>query len=178
MHKRLVLVASFAALAWAASCTSYQPLSIEPTSTPFPLTGVPTQAPTPATASAATSAPAQVTSGKVVSLIVTPTSATLSVPPENPGLASAGFPTSLPLDVRETLDNGQLLDGDVVWTSSNPELVQVTWSGALSTALTTGGAKPTGLPVILTATARRDPSKVATVSVAVTDDATAIVQLQ
>lgn len=115
---------------------------------------------------------------KVVSLSLAPKEATLSVPPENPNLGSAGFPTALQLDVRLVLEDGGLLDGDLVWTSSQPELVQVDSAGLVSTLRSTGGAKPSSVPVVLTATSRRDPSKVASVSVTVTDDATAIIQLQ
>ncbi|HEY9856039.1 MAG TPA: hypothetical protein V6D05_09900 [Stenomitos sp.] len=115
---------------------------------------------------------------KIVSLTIAPQEATLSVPPENPNLGSAGFPTTLQLDVRLRLEDGSLLDGDLVWTSSQPELLQVDSSGLVSTIRSTGGAQPSSVPVVLTATSRRDPTKVASVSVTVTDDATAIIQLQ
>lgn len=116
----------------------------------------------------------------IASVSVTPNTATLSVPPENPGLASAGFVTTLQLDARSIVVGGGLLDNDLIWTSSNPELVQVDSKGLVSTVRSSGGAKPTlpGQPVILTATSRQDPTKSAAVSIAVTDDATAIIQLQ
>ncbi|MBO9542421.1 hypothetical protein J7643_17655 [bacterium] len=119
------------------------------------------------------------TSGrKIEAVTITPEEATLSVPPQNPNLASAGFATSLQLDARVVLEGGDLLDGDLVWTSSNPELVQVDARGYVSTVRTTGGAKPSLEPVILKATSRRAPEKSATVTITVVDEGTTVVQLQ
>lgn len=171
----LVLSLALLTSVWGlASCDSLPPAPLDRTGAGIVASPAPTATP-PAT---------QASSGpdrsllKVASLTILPKSATISVPPENPHLGSAGFPTTLQLDVRLVLEDGSLLDGDLVWTSSQPELVQVDSRGLVSTIHSTGGAKPSSVPVVLTATSRRDPSKVASVSVTVTDDATAIVQLQ
>ncbi|MNL56093.1 hypothetical protein D3C87_1795580 [compost metagenome] len=76
------------------------------------------------------------------------------------------------------LEGGGILDGDLVWTTSNPELVQVDSRGYVSTVRTTGGAKPSLSPVTLTATSRQDAQKSATVAITVVDEGTAVVQLQ
>lgn len=170
------LVISLALLAGALAIASCDSPPLAPIVTAG---GTPSTAPTatPQATQAATPAPDR-SLLKVVSLTIAPKSATLSVPPENPNLGSAGFATTLQLDVRLLLEDGAPLDGDLVWTSSQPELVQVDSRGLVSTVRTTGGAKPSTVPVVLTATSRRDPTKIASVSITVTDDATAIIQLQ
>lgn len=174
MRPLLISLALLSSVWGLASCDSLPPAPLDNvsglTSTPQPTPSAPaTQA------SAAVPDRSQL---KVASLTLAPQAATLSVPPENPNLASAGFPTTLQIDVRLVLEDGGLLDGDLVWTTSQPELLQVDSRGLVSTVRTTGGVKPSAVPVVLTATSRRDPSKVASVSVTVTDDATAVVQLQ
>jgi hypothetical protein len=118
----------------------------------------------------------------VSSVSVVPTAATLSVPPQNPGLGSAGYVTSLQLDARSLLPTGAILDGDLVWTSSAPELVRVSSVGNQTTVQTTGGAlwglQALPAQVTLVARSRLVPSLTATVSIVVTDDAAAIIQLQ
>lgn len=161
---------------WAlASCQQLPLAPIDPTATG---SGAATPAPTgtPQATPAVTPVPDRAL--RIVSFTLAPQAATLSVPPENPNLGSAGFPTALQLDVRVQLENGALLDGDLVWTSSQPWLVQADSRGLVSTLRTAGGATPSVEPVILTAYPRREPGLVATVSVTVTDDATAIIQLQ
>lgn len=113
---------------------------------------------------------------QVSGLSLYPENATLSVPPENPGLASAGFQTSLQLDARGAART--LSPEDLVWHSSHPELVQVDAMGLVSAARTTGGAKPTVVPVTITATLRQDSTKVATTAVSITDEGTLILQPQ
>lgn len=115
---------------------------------------------------------------KIEAVTIEPKEATLSVPPQNPNLASAGFPTSLQLDARVELDDGEFLDGDLVWSSSQPELVQVDSRGYVNTVRTAGGAKPSLEPVVLTATSRHDDKKSAAVAITVVDEGTTVVQLQ
>lgn len=164
-----VTLAAAMLLAGLAGCTSYPPAPMDTQSS-----GSGT---TTATGSA-TTVQSDLATRKVEAVTLAPPSATLSVPPQNPNLASAGFATSLQLDARVKLEGGALLDGDLVWTTSNPELVQVDSRGYVSTVRTTGGAKPTLVPVTLTATSRRDPLKSATVTITVVDEGTAVVQLQ
>lgn len=173
----LVLSLALLTSVWGlASCDSLPPAPLDRTIGGSGVTATPAPTATPP-ATQATTNPDR-SQLKVVSLTIQPKTATISVPPANPNLGSAGFPTWLQLDVRLVLEDGGLLDGDLVWTSSQPELVQVDTRGLVSTIQTTGGAKPSTASVVLTATSRRDPSKVASVSVTVTDDATAIIQLQ
>lgn len=175
MRPLLISLALLSSVWGLASCDSLPPAPLDTVSG---LTSTPQVTPSAPATQASASAPDR-SQLKVASLTLSPQAATLSVPPENPNLASAGFPTTLQIDVRLVLEDGGLLDGDLVWTTSQPELLQVDSRGLVSTVRTTGGAKPSSaLPVVLTATSRRDPSKVASVSVAVTDDATAVVQLQ
>lgn len=177
MRPQVISLALLASVWWLASCQQLPLAPLEQTTSGTGVQATPKPTPTPQGTQASTPAPDR-SQLKVVSLTLAPKEATLSVPPENPNLGSAGFPTTLQLDVRLTLEDGGLLDGDLVWTSSQPELVQVDSSGLVSTLRATGGAKPSAVPVVLTATSRRDPTKVASVSVTVTDDATAIIQLQ
>lgn len=142
------------ALAGVMGCTSYPPVPLD------------------------TSGGSTLAGRKIAAVTIAPEEATLSVPPQNPNLASAGFATSLQLDARVKLDDGEFLDGDLVWTSSQPELVQVDSRGYVSTVRTTGGAKPSIEPVILTATSRHDAKKSASVTIKVVDEGTAVVQLQ
>lgn len=173
----LLITLALISSVWAlASCDSLPPAPLDRLGATGS-TSTPQATPSAPTTQASTPVPDR--SGlKVTSLTLSPQEATLSVPPENPLLASAGFPTSLQLDVRLVLEDGGLLDGDLVWTTSQPELVAVDSRGLVSTVRTTGGAAPSLVPVVLTATARRDPSKTASVSITVTDDGTAVVQLQ
>lgn len=174
MRPVLISMALAASMWGLAGCDQLPPAPLDRTD-PNVAGATPRPTPSPQATQAASTDRSQL---KVVSLTISPKEATLSVPPENPHLASAGFITALQLDVRLLLEDGALLDGDLVWTSSQPELVQVDSEGHVSTVRTTGGAKPSSTPVVLTATSRRDPTKVASVSITVTDDATAVVQLQ
>ncbi|HEY9900640.1 MAG TPA: hypothetical protein V6D00_15790 [Pantanalinema sp.] len=158
-----VTLAAATLLAGLVGCTSYPPAPMDSSKS---------------TSGSDSGTPSDLSTRKVAAVTVTPGAATLSVPPQNPNLASAGFSTSLQLDARVELEGGGILDGDLVWTSSHPELVQVDSRGYVSTVRTTGGAKPSLEPVILTATSRRDAEKSATVTITVVDEGTAVVQLQ